>query len=138
MSLYGRAHQVRHQPAFQLREVTHHVDRLFVVRPGYAVRGAAVQPAVRRKQPKRYPTLVHRGRSLALEATDVVAPKAKATKRQRQTAAQGLGHGFVVAVAVTAPVHGKLLTRGRSRARKYGGFVRATRPFQELEHRPVV
>ena len=52
----------------------------------------------------------------ALEAADVVAPEAEAGQAEGEPAAQGLGHGLEVGLAVAAPVDRVLLTARRGGA----------------------
>ena len=75
--------EVGHQAAFQPREVTQHIHGLLIEQPGHAVGGTAVQATMRGEQAEGDPAFVDIERRGALEAADVVAPKAEAGKAER-------------------------------------------------------
>ena len=116
LHLLRRPGQVRHQRHLQPGESAGHLDRLVVEGPRHPVRAGAMQPAVAGQQAERQPALEDAGVRGALEAADVVGPVAEAAGRQRQPAAQGLGHRCVGGIAVAAPVHRVLLAAGGRRA----------------------
>ena len=117
--------EVRHQRELQLREAARDLDGLVVERPRHPVRAASRGSRLwLDEQAERGPALVDPGVGRALEAADVVAPEAEAAEREREPAAQGLGHRLEGRRRVAAPVHGHALAADGRRA----GEERRRRP----------
>ena len=72
------------------------------------------------------------------KAADVVAPEAEAAERQRQPAAQTLGHGLEGRRTVPAPVDGELLPAGGGGAGKDHGVAFSKLLLQQIKHYFVV
>ena len=130
--------QVRHQLAFQLGEVAHHVAGLVIVRPRHTVGFAAVQAAVAGEQPESAPALIDVRRSGVFKPADIVAPESEAGQANRQPAAQAFRHRFIVGVAVAAPMHRELLRTHGGRTGKQHRLFFSHRLFQHVPHQFVV
>ena len=136
---YGRSELL------QLREPPRHLDRALAGRlvaavegPRHPVARGAVQSRVAREQPEREPALEHGRVGIALEPADVVTPVPESAEREREAAAQALGHRRERRGVVAAPVHRHLLAAGRRRAREEHGLAGPAHVFEHLEHRAVV
>ncbi len=125
--------EVRGEAVLEQGELAGDVDCLLAVVPRHAVRLAAVQAAVRGEQPELHPALEHgRGRG-ALEAADVMAPEPEAGQAEGEAAAQRLGHGVEVGLAVAAPVDRVLLAARRGGAGEQQRLSLASLGLQQFE-----
>src|SRR6185369_17768797 len=97
------AHEVRHESAPELRVLAEDRQRLLAEPPGLAGR-CPVVPAERGEEPELRPPDVERGRRLAPESPDVVAPVGEPAHRAREAAAEGIGQVEEGALRVTRPV----------------------------------
>ena len=97
-----------------------------------------MQPAVRREQAEGAPTLVDGRRGRQLKAAHVMAPEAEAGEREREAAAEDLGHRLKGGGAVAAPVDGELLAAGRGGAGEDDGLALAELLLEHVEDGLVV
>ena len=115
--------QVRHETHLELGEDARDIHRLFVELPRHPVGLRPVEAGVAPQEPECGPALEDPRIRGALEAADVVAPEREPAGREREAAAEGLGHRRIRRGGVAAPVHRHGLPAGRRRTGEQHGVT---------------
>ena len=129
--------QVRHETHLELGEDARDIHRLFVELPRHPVGLRPVEAGVAAQEPECGPALEDPCIRGALESADVVAPEREAAGREREAAAEGLGHRRVRRGGVAAPVHRHGLSAGRGRTGEQHGVALSPGLDEHLVDRSV-